>query len=231
MIPIDIENKNLWLLFEFHGEKIYLTESMVSTWVVMLILIILAIVVRIKLNFFKDKPSGLQNIIEIAIESIDNLVKSTMGEKLEFLSGYFFSIFAFILFANYIGLVGLRPPTTDLAVTLPLALSTFILIHCLGIAMQKGGYFKDYLRPNPVFLPLNIIGEFAKPLSLSFRLFGNMFGGFIIVQLVYSMLPFFLRFILPDIVHVYFDIFAGALQAFVFTMLSMSFIKLKAIND
>ena len=140
---------------------------------------------------------------------------------------------AFILFSNYSGMIlpWIRPPTTDLATTVPLALSTFMLIHIMGIKMQGKKYFKAYLEPNFLFLPINIIGELAKPFSLSFRLFGNILGGLIILELMYSMLPFVMRFILPNIGHIYFDLFAGALQAFVFTMLSLTFIHQKAGAD
>lgn len=221
--------------FELGEHKVYVTETILATWVVMGALTIFAVIVRglIAAGRFKDVPSGFQNIIEMAVESINNLVKSTMGDKFEFMSGYFFSIFAFILVSNYSGLIlpGIRPPTTDLATTIPLALCTFFLIHFMGIRMQGKKYFKGYLEPNPIFLPINLIGEFAKPLSLSFRLFGNILGGLIILQLMYSMLPFALRFILPNIGHIYFDLFAGALQAFVFTMLSLTFIYQKAGSD
>ena len=210
-----------------------MTETLLATWVVMGALIIFAVIVRIRIKHFKDVPSGLQNVVEMAAEAINNLVKSTMGEKFEFMSGYFFSIFAFILVSNYSGLIlpMLRPPTTDLATTIPLALSTFLIIHFMGMRMRGKKYFKAYLEPIPLFLPLNIIGEFAKPLSLSFRLFGNILGGLIILELMYSMLPLAFRFILPGIGHIYFDLFAGALQAFVFTMLSLTFIYQKAGSD
>ena len=204
---------------------------MLSTWIVSAALIVFAIFIRIRIKSFKDIPSGIQNIIELAVEAMDNLVKSTVGEKMDFLGGYFFCIFAFILTSNYSGLVGLRPPTSDLATTLPLALSTFIMIHALGIYMQKGHYFKQYLSPNPIFLPMNIIGELSRPVSLSFRLFGNILGGVIIMEFVYSMLPVFLRFVLPDVLHIYFDLFAGTLQAFVFTVLSLTFIHIKTASD
>jgi F-type H+-transporting ATPase subunit a len=227
---VAIENKNLWLLFRFDGADVYVTETMLATWIIMAVLILVAVVVRIKAKHFKDVPSGFQNIIEIAVESMDNLVKDTVGEKLDFLSGYFFCVFAFILVSNFSGLVGLRPPTSDLATTLPLALSTFVLIHVLGVCLQKGGYFKSYLSPHPVFLPMNIIGEISKPISLSFRLFGNILAGVIVMEFVYSMLPWFLRFVLPDVTHIYFDLFAGTLQAFVFTVLSMTFINIKAAD-
>ena len=226
-----IENRNLALLFEWNGVDVYLTETMLSTWVVSIALIIFALVVRIRSKSFKDIPSGFQNLLEYAVEAMDNLVHSTVGDKLDFLGGYFFCIFAFILTSNYSGLVGLRPPTSDLATTLPLALSTFVIIHALGINMQKGKYFKQYLSPNPIFLPMNIIGEISKPISLGFRLFGNMLGGVIIIQFVYTLLPIFLRFVLPDILHIYFDLFAGTLQAFVFTVLSLTFIHMKTAPD
>ena len=223
-----IENRNLMLLFEIAGVEIYLTETMLATWIISIALILFAVVVRIKVKSFKDIPTGFQNILEIAVESMDNLVKTTVGEGLDFLSGYFFCVFAFILISNYSGLFGLRPPTSDLATTIPLALSTFVLIHVLGASAQKGEYFKQYLSPHPLFLPMNIIGEFAKPVSLAFRLFGNILGGVIILEFVYTMLPMALRFVLPDVIHAYFDLFAGTLQAFVFTVLSLTFIHIKA---
>ena len=201
---------------------------MLSTWIISGVLILFAVFVRIRAKSFKDVPSGMQNLLELAVESMDNLVRDTAGESLNFLSGYFFCIFAFILLSNFSGLVGLRPPTSDLATTIPLAVTTFMLIHALGIYMQKGAYFKSYLRPNPVFLPMNIIGELSRPISLSFRLFGNILGGVIILEFAYMLLPLVLRFVVPDVLHVYFDLFAGTLQAFVFTVLSLTFINIKA---
>jgi F-type H+-transporting ATPase subunit a len=227
---VAVENKNLWLLLELDGAEVYVTETMLATWIIMAALTLFAVVVRIRVKNFKDIPSGLQNMMEIAVEFMDNLVRDTVGEKLDFLSGYFFCVFTFIIVANFSGLVGLRPPTSDLATTIPLALSTFVLIHVLGIRMQKWGYFKSYLSPHPVFLPMNIIGELSRPVSLSFRLFGNILGGVIIMEFIYSMLPWFLRFILPDVTHIYFDLFAGTLQAFVFTVLSLTFISIKAAD-
>ncbi|MCL1805878.1 MAG: F0F1 ATP synthase subunit A [Clostridiales bacterium] len=223
-----MENKNLWLLFEIAGVDVYVNETMLSTWVVSAALVIFALVVRAKVKSFKDVPSGFQNLIELAVESMDGLVRTTVGEGMDFLSGYYFCIFAFILVSNYSGLLGLRPPTSDLATTIPLALSTFVLIHGMGISAQKGKYFKQYISPNPIFLPINLIGEVSKPVSLAFRLFGNMLGGVIIMEFVYTLLPVFLRFLIPDILHAYFDLFAGTLQAFVFTVLSLTFIQIMA---
>lgn len=231
MSRIDVNNKNLWLLFEWGEQKIHITESMLATWIIMAVLIIFAVIVRIKLKSFKDKPSGFQNVVELIVETFSNLVKNTLNEKLQFLGGWFFTVFTFILVSNYSGLFSLRPPTSDLATTLPLAVTTFVIIHVVGIKYQKGAYFKGYLSPFPVFLPMNIIGELAKPISLAFRLFGNILGGLIIMQLIYTMLPVFITFAIPSVLHIYFDLFSGAIQAFVFTILSMTFIQLQAVTD
>ena len=190
-------------------------------------LIGLAFLVRAKLKSFEEIPSGFQNAIETAVEAIANLVKNTMGGKMEFLGGYFFSVFAFIIVSNYSGLLGLRPPTSDIATTLPLALGTFFLIHVTGIRVQKDRYFKEYLKPIFIFAPLNVIGELSRPVSLSFRLFGNILGGVILMQIIYS-LPILITIAIPSALHAWFDLFVGALQAFVFTVLSLTFISLKA---
>ena len=225
---MDFTNKNLWLLFEWDGQPIYATETLISTWVVMGILIALAIVVRLRVSSFKGVPKGFQNIIETLVELMSGFAKDNMGAELEGLGGYFFSIFGFILLSNYSGLFGLRPPTADLATTAALALMSFFMIHAVGLYKRRGKYFKDLLDPLPLFLPLNIISEVSKPISLAFRLFGNMLCGVIIMGLIYGMLPMALRILIPDILHVYFDVFVGALQAFIFTVLSMTFIAQKA---
>jgi len=228
---MDFGNKNLWLLFEWNGTSIYVTQTLLATWVVMAVLLVIAVVIRLRLSSFKDVPKGLQNGIEALVEIMENFTKSTMGEGYEGYGGFFFGIFAFILLSNYSGLVGLRPPTSDLATTAALAITSFLLIHLTGLRKLKGGYFKSYLSPLPLLLPLNIMGELSKPISLCFRLFGNVLGGFIILSLVYEMLPFALRFVLPDVLHLFFDILVGALQAFIFTVLSMTFIQQKSVRN
>lgn len=216
-------------LFEWNGTAVYITETMRTTWVISAVLIALAIIVRIKLKKFKEVPSGFQNAIEALVEMLSNFTKTALGEKLEFLGAYFFGVFVFIIVANYSGLFpGVRAPTADLATTMPLAIMSFVLIHFCGIRMRKGKYFKEYLSPFFLFLPLNILSELARPLSLGLRIFGNILGGLIIMEIMYSMLPMAARFILPNIGHAMFDLFAGFLQAFVFTMLSMTFIRVKA---
>ena len=228
--PMSIVNKNLWALFEYNGGTFYVTQTLLSTWIVMAVLIVFALIVRLRLPYFKSVPGRFQNVIETLVETMSNFAKSTMGEGAGDFGGYFFAVFAFIIISNYSALIGLRPPTADLSTTAALALSTFALTHITGIRIAKGKYFKEYFSPNFIFFPINLVGEIAKPISLSFRLFGNMLGGVIIIGLVYNMLPVALRFVLPDVLHAYFDVFVGALQAFIFTVLSMTFISQKAVK-
>lgn len=217
-------NNHIFKTFQIFGTQVYLTETIVNTWIIMAVLLIFAVIVRIKLNKFQDVPSGFQNFVETIVESMENFVVGSMGEKYKYFGNWFFGIFTFILFSNLSGLVGLRSPTADLATTASLGLCTFILIHFMGIFTQKGGYFKGYLEPIAIMLPMNIISELATPVSLSFRLFGNILGGTIIMGMIYA-LPFYVKIAVPAVLHVYFDVFSGCLQTIIFVMLSMTFIR------
>jgi len=225
---LDFSNSNIAVLFRIGDDTVYLTQTHISTWVVMGILIATAICIRLNLPRFRAVPGAMQNIVETVVEMLSNFSKSNLGDREAKYGGIYFGIFLFIIFSNLSGLFGLRPPTADLATTSTLALITFILIHAESIISLRAGYLKTFIKPYPVFLPINLIGEISKPLSLAFRLFGNALGGMIIIGLAYRMLPLLLRFLLPDVLHALFDIFTGSLQAFIFTMLSMIFIQQKS---
>ena len=229
---MDLNNKILHVFETSDGRAIWwITESMRSTWVIMGILIVFAVIVRVCLNNFKDVPKGFQNVVEMMVETFDGFVKNAAGPKLAFLGNWFFMVFAFILLSNIIGIIpffGLRPPTADWVVTFSFAFCTFVLIQVLGVKYQKGKYFKNLLEPFFLFLPLNIIGELARPVSLSFRLFGNILSGYILSSLLYALAPALVLFGAPVIIHVYFDLFAGAIQTYIFCMLSLMFISTSA---
>jgi len=220
---LDFSIKNLYV-FEVGGVEVWITETIRNAWIIMAALIIFAIVVRINLKKWRDVPKGLQNVVEMMVETFDNLVRSVAGEKFMFLGNWYFMVFAFILISNICGVIGLRPPTADWATAFAFALATFFLIHAMGIRYRKLGYLKSFIEPYIPFLPLNIIGELARPISLSFRLFGNVLGGMILMSLVYA-LPIYVRFIIPTFLHAYFDLFSGALQTYIFCILSLSFIN------
>lgn len=213
-----------------------ITQTMMNSCLIAIALIVFAIVVRVKLKKFTDVPTtGLQNVVELLIETMDSFTVQNMGKKYRYFSSWFFTLFAFVLISNYAGLLSFRSPTADLATTFTIALITFTLIHFMGIK-ENGikSYVKGYFEPYWFLFPINIIGELATPLSLSMRLFGNILGGTIIMGLVnYSLsnmgviIEMIGYGVVTPILHMYFDIFAGFLQTFVFVILSMTFIKEK----
>ena len=227
---IDLEIRNHAVLKIF-GLEVWITDTTISTWIIMGVLILFAVIVRIKVRNPKDVPTGLQNVVEALVEVFENYLKETVGEKLTYLGNWFFTLFIFILLSNLSGLLpGMRPPTADWSMTVGLALVTFTLIQVIGVRYKKGEYIKGLFAPLPwwcpipLFLPINVIGEVARPISLSFRLFGNMLAGLIMMSLIYALIPVVARFGLPAFLHAYFDMFSGILQTYIFVTLSMTFI-------
>ncbi|MCL2495570.1 MAG: F0F1 ATP synthase subunit A [Oscillospiraceae bacterium] len=219
---MDFNNKVLHV-FHLFGVEIWLTQTIVNTWAIMAALTLFALAVRILLRRFKPVPAGFQNAVELAVEAFGSVVRNAVGEKYMYLGNWFFMVFAFILASNLSGVLGLRPPTADFATTFALALATFVLIQVIGFTQRKGKYLKSFFEPIFIFFPLNLLGELARPVSLSFRLFGNVLAGMILLGLVYQ-LPIYLRFVIPAAAHAIFDVFFGALQTYVFCVLSLSFI-------
>jgi len=158
-----------------------------------------------------------------------------MGDKLKGFAPYAGMLLIFIGISNIVGLFGLRPPTADVNTTMSMAVVTFLMIHIAGLKYNGFDYIKGFGRPFVALLPLNIMGELATPISLGFRLFGNIVGGLIIMNLLYGALgnltpsvigvPI-LQAGLPVLLHIYFDLFAGLLQSFIFAMLTMVFISI-----
>ncbi len=219
-------NVKVFDTFNFLGMNIRYTETLRNTWIIGGFLILLAIYTNIRLRKFEDVPnSKFQNIMELIVESFENYVNGIMGKENNGFGQWYFGVFAFVLVANLSGLVGLRPATADFVVTFAFGFTSFLIIHFVGITRQKADYWKGYLDPMPLFLPINIIGEIALPISLSFRLFGNILGGFTIMQLYYALLPWFAKIGVPAIFHIYFDVFAGCLQAYIIVTLSMTFLR------
>lgn len=210
-----------------------LTETLVVMWGISLFLIVGSYLLT---RNFQKVPKGVQNAVEVLVGAIYNLTASTMGEDKIGFAPYIGTIILFIGLSNISGLFALRPPTADLNTTLSLSLMTFFLIHGSGIRKKGlGKYIKGFSEPFILLTPINVIGEIATPVSLSFRLFGNLVGGMIIMSLIYMALGNFstmlgihipiLQVGIPIILHGYFDVFSGLLQTFIFTMLSMIFIS------
>lgn len=211
------------------GQEVYLTTTHVSLLIICATLIAFAVVVKSKLKD-TDKPSGLQNVAELIVEMLDGMVKSNMGKHAVKYRNYIGTLFIFLLVSNISGILGLRPPTADYGVTFPLGLITFILIQYNNIKWNKFSAFTDLFKPFPFLFPINFIGEIATPFSISLRLFGNVVSGTVIMALIYGLLSK-VAILWPGVLHAYFDIFSGAIQTYVFCMLTMVWITQKIPED
>ena len=202
----------------FGGIPIY--ESVVVTWIIMLaVLLICVLLVR---NLKVENPGRKQIVLETAVQGLYNFFKGTIGEHGTAYIPYLMSVVLYIGIANLIGLIGFKPPTKDMNVTVALAVMSIVLIEVAGVR-QKGtkGWLKSFAEPMPIVLPINVLEVFIKPLSLCMRLFGNVLGSFVIMELLKMVVPAFL----PAVFSCYFDIFDGLIQAYVFVFLTSLFIK------
>ncbi len=222
----NISGPNIWTSFELFGIEFTVTQTHLTTWLIGIVLVGGSILLTRKLSIVPNKK---QTILEMFIEAIYSLVDTTMGKKFRSFAPYIGTLALFLAFANLSGLVGLRPPTADLNTTIALSMMTFFIVHISGIKSKGiGKYLKSFTEPFPLLLPLNIIGELANPISLGFRLFGNVLGGLIIMGLLYGALGAIAVVPIPAIFHAYFDIFSGLIQTFIFIMLTMVFISMAA---
>ena len=149
--------------------------EVISSLIVVLIILILAIIIAIQAHFQDPlkKPKGLLLIAEIGVKFFDNFAKELAGPAMSNFGGFIMGVATYLFIAFIFGLTGLPSPVTYMAVPLSLGLTTFLLIHFISARYTKWGYFKRYVDPFPVFLPVNLISMWAPLLSLTLRLFGN----------------------------------------------------------
>ncbi len=210
--------------FELFGQELWITTTHVSLLVIMLILFIFALAVRKRMKTPQEFPTGFQNAVEMMVEMLDHMTENSMGWYAPKFVNYISCIFLFIFVSNLSGLFGIRPPTADYGVTLPLGLLTFMIIQYNNIKYNKTKAFTGLFQPLLFLFPINLIGELSVPFSLSLRLFGNVLSGTVMMALIYSLLsPFAVAW--PGFLHIYFDIFSGMIQTYVFCMLTMVFIS------
>lgn len=214
--------------FQLFGHEVWITTSHVCIAIVMLVLIIFSLVAHHKLVHATEVPDAFQNVLELMVEKLSGIVTDNMGSHAPKFTNYICTIFVFILFSNISGLFGLRPPTADYGTTFALGVITFVLIH---VTKWRNQSFKqiwvDMCSPLPpwlpIWLPINLISEIAVPISLSLRLFANVLSGTVMMALVYGLLSK-IALVWPAALHVYFDLFSGAIQTYVFCMLTMTYI-------
>ncbi len=216
--------------YEIFGQTVWITTSHICLLIVVLALIGIAFAISRVMRRATEVPGPVQNVAELIVDLLDGVVRGGMGKSAHKFMNYIGTVFIFILICNISGLFGLRPPTADYGVTLPLGLITFTLIHYNKFKHQKvSGVIKGLCDPWPFWAPINIIGDIAVPISLSLRLFANVLSGTVMLALVYGLLSV-IAIGWPAVLHVYFDLFSGAIQTYVFCMLTMTYIS-DAIGD
>lgn len=157
-----------------------------------------------------------------------------MGKRFMNFAPYIATVFAYSIFGSLIGMLGFRPMTADFNTTFCWGIMTFLIVETIKIRSHGvRGYLKGFLDPIPVMLPLNLLSEVSLPVSLGFRHFGNIGGGMIITTLLYFALTAasnaigapipFLTVGIPAVLSVYFDLFSGFMQAFIFISLTMAY--------
>ncbi|MDF2572662.1 MAG: atpB [Sporomusa sp.] len=194
-------------------------DTLYMTWLTMAILVFGSLLVR---RSWTLVPCGWQNFVELVIEGLLAQIDSTIGPNGRKVAPLIITLFLFLLIANWLGLIpGFTSPTNDINTTLGLALMIVIIVHAYGVK-TKGFlvHFKHFVQPNILFLPINIIEEIAKPVTLSFRLFGNILAGEILIVILGILVPY----VAPTL-WLAFSVFVGIIQALIFTMLSMSYLS------
>lgn len=236
---LQITGAYIFFTIPFPLGNITITESQVNSWLVMISIFFACLFLT---HGLKERPvSKRQLVAEWIVEKVDKLVISNMGEYFRGFSPFVCAILALSAFSSLLSLFGLYPPTSDLNVVAGWAIMVFLLITYYKMKCGPLGYLKSFTQPVGLLLPLNLISEVATPLSMAFRHYGNIISGSLISVLVKAALgglstlllgwlpgilgdfPLF-EIGLPAVLSIYFDVFSGCLQAFIFAMLTMLYV-------
>lgn len=202
----------------FQVGPIPITSTVVNTWIVMVVMFAVLYLLTRRLG---DKPKGAQTLLEMAVGFFYSLIDDSMGKAGRKFLPIVGTLFIYILFLNLSWFIpNFTPPTTDVMTTAALAITTILLVQLMGIREKGfGGYLRNFAQPLPMMLPLNIIEEIVKPLSLAIRLFGNMFGEKMVVTIFFILVPLVAPIPLMGL-----GILMGAIQAFIFTLLTVTYL-------
>ena len=208
-----------WQLFGL----VFHADTLISAWIVSFVLIALAVFIRVVIS---SRPGLVQSAVELGAENLKELLIERIGKNGLKYFPFIATLFLFIITSNWLGILpfDLKPPTADLNTTAGLALLTIFLVQVFGM-IEKGPirYFKRYFEPNPVFFPLNVIEELAKPVSLSIRLFGNIFSKETIIVILSGLVALPLIYPIPILA---LSLLIGAIQAYIFMLLAVFYISM-----
>lgn len=237
---IQITGARIFFTVHMPVQDWYITEAQINSWLVIISVFFLCLYMT---HGIKQKPnSKRQHIAEWAVEKTESLVKENMGEYFAGFAPFIAAVILLSAFSSLLSLFGLFPPTSDLNIVGGWAVLVFVLITYYKCKCGPLHYLKSFAEPVPLLAPLNIISEVATPLSMAFRHYGNILSGTVISvlvgaglqglsSLVLGWLPGvlgdipFLRIGLPAVLSVYFDVFSGCLQAYIFAMLTMLYVS------
>ena len=223
-----------------------ITETIVNTWIVMAL--ITGVCIFLTRGLEVHARTRRQVVAEYLVNMVNKMVRGNMGERFAYYAPFVGALFSLAMLSSLISMVGMFSPTGDLSTCVGWAVLVFVLITYYKIRTQHlGGYLKGFTQPVFIMTPLNMIGEVATPVSMAFRLFGNIASGSVVTLLLYgglaalssgvlgllpgvlgdvlSQIPIF-QVGIPAILSIYFDVFTSVLQAFIFCMLTMMYIKL-----
>ena len=218
-------------IFTFYIGKfpVEINQDIIIQWVVIAILGITAYLLTKDLG---RKPNKKQVVLESIYKYVEGLVSDNMGNSYISYIPYVGTLVVYLLCLNLMGVIGIDPPTSNLSVAAGLGISTFLVVNATAI-VKNGlwGYTKAFGQPYAFMLPINIMERVVLPVSLTLRLFGNMYAAALLVGMIYnalSKISIFAQIGLPIIAHAYFDLFDGTIQMLVFTMLTIINIKMTA---
>ena len=196
-------------------------ETLTMTWLSMAVVVLIACLATRNL---KAVPGGWQNVVEMVILWLHDQIDAMMGKRGRFLAPFIVSLFMFLIISNWLGLIPtLASPTNDLNTTLGLALLVIVMVHGFGLYFKGGHYIAHFFQPVAPFVIINVIEEIAKPITLAFRLFGNILAGEILIIVLLKLMPIWMP--IPSVLWLAFSIFIGGVHAVIFTMLSMAYLS------
>jgi F-type H+-transporting ATPase subunit a len=216
-------NINEVFSFKIGGIEIGIDEATVVSWIIIAVMTVLAIILTRNLKV-EGEITKRQALLEMCYEKAENFFKSVMGPKVEKYIPYLMSVALFIGVSNIIGLFGFKPPTKSMQVDAAMAIMTIVLVEYNAFKDKGfGGRLKEFTKPIWIITPINMLEVFTKPLSLCMRLFGNVIGAFTIMELI-KAIPV-LKVGVPVVFSLYFDIFDGLLQAYIFVFLTAIYLQ------
>ena len=194
------------------------SESVVVSWIVMAVLALAALLLTRKLSV-RD-PGKVQIALESAVQFLNGFVKENIGSHWRPFAPWLGTVALYIGLSNIVGIFGLTPPTKDIGVTAALAVMSMLLIY--GAQFRYNGLLgglKKVAEPMPLLIPINLMEIVIRPLALCMRLFGNVLGAFIIMEMIKLLVPA----VVPAVLSIYFDLFDGLIQMVVFVFLTTLF--------